>query len=728
MLEQNITDPVPPHDHPRRFRAISRRVLEAGVVLLFGAVFAATVISFSRSASPTFDEVAFLPAGYSYLRWDDYRLSPDHPPLTKQLAALPLLWRANWPAQVDLQNGEVPTGTENDGESHLRRTWAMSFEESNNYYPYYAFGRSFFYGTRPGALPHPKANPSPVTMPPDPSAFYNQADDLVFWGRMPILLLGLCLALLVFLWAREWFGMAGGILSLALFCFDPNFTAHSGLVTTDVGVSLFIFGAVYFLWRICRRLEVASVVLFLLFFGLAFVTKFSAILLLPIFWLTVLGRMISPEPLLIGAAGKVKLVSPASRMALFAGLFGLALLGTYATIWASYSFRYSAAKNPEMAVKAEAQILRAGSPGSGPSGGAVESRVPYRKPGCFPIEAAVRGSAATKKLLATAPLGQVSDNDILKIMDTVPLGPGGKLILFAQKHRLLPEAYIYGFAYDELKSHVRGSFLLGNYSNTGFRSYFFNVFLLKTPLPALLLIIAALVLSLLRCVKKRWVPIFLLVPAGLYFLVAMTSHLNLGIRHLLPIYPFLYVLAGGLVLELDRWRRTARIAALLVMVGVIAVSSRIVFFPAHGLKWQIVAPHYLAYFNELAGGPANGFRELADSNLDWGQDLENLKLWLVAHDIKDPIYLCYFGMADPSFYQIAYYNMPGGCLFVPKQGFDVLKPGGIIAISATNLQGVYLSPEEQDAWRQILKHSVLVDTVGYSIFIYKFLPGFDGKG
>ena len=90
---------------------------------------------------------------------------------------------------------------------------------------------------------------------------------------------------------------------------------------------LFMFGAVYFLWRICRRLEATSVVLFLLFFGLAFVTKFSAVLLLPIFWLTVLGRMLSPEPLLIGAAGRVKLASRTSKMALFAGLFGAGLAG-----------------------------------------------------------------------------------------------------------------------------------------------------------------------------------------------------------------------------------------------------------------------------------------------------------------------------------------------------------------------------------------------------------------
>ena len=266
MLEQNITNPVPPHDHFRRVSAISRRGLEAGVVLLFCAVFAAMVISFSRNSSATYDEVAHLPAGYSYLHWDDYRLNPEHPPLVKKLAALPLLWRTGWPAKVDLQNGEVSTRPETDGESSLRRAWAMSFEDSNAYYD---FGRNFLYGTRPGALSHTGANPSPVTMPPAPESFYNQADNLVFWGRMPILLLGLGLALLVFLWAREWFGLAGGILSLALFCFDPNFIAHSGQVTTDVGISLFLFGAVYFLWRICRRLEVASVVLFLLFFGVA---------------------------------------------------------------------------------------------------------------------------------------------------------------------------------------------------------------------------------------------------------------------------------------------------------------------------------------------------------------------------------------------------------------------------------------------------------------------------
>ncbi len=697
--------------------------METGLVLLFGAIFATSVVSFSRQASPTYDEVAFLPAGYSYLHWKDYRLNPEHPPLVKMLAALPLLGRTNWPAEVALQNGEAPNRAATDSESLLRRAWAMSLESGDAYYD---FGHFFLYGTRPGTLPQPEADTSPVPLPADPQAFYNQADDLIFSGRLPVLLLGLGLAMLVFLWAREWFGLGGGTVALALFCFDPNFIAHSGQVTTDVGVALFMFGTIYFLWRICRRPNVTCVILFLLFFALAFVTKFSAVLLLPLFWLTVLGRIISPEPLPIGPAGQARLVSRTSKAALFAGLFSLALLVTYATIWASYSFRYSAAQNPETAARAEAQILGAGKPAAGQPEGEVESRVPYRKLGYFPIEAAVRGSAAIEKLLTTSPRGVLGNDDILKTMATVPLGLGGNLILFAQRHHVLPEAYIYGFAHAEMKNLVRASFLLGKYSHTGFRSYFFYAFLLKTPLPALLLILIALILCLRRCSDRRGPVIFLVVPAGLYFLAATLSHLNIGLRHLLPMYPFLYVLAGGLVLESGCWRRTTRIVALLATVGAIALSSRIVFFPVGGLKWQPISSHYLAYFNELAGGPANGSQELSDSNLDWGQDLKNLKLWLAAHGIQDPVYLCYFGMADPRYYGMAHYNLRGGYRYEPQQGFEVLKPGGLIAISATNLQGVYLSPADWDAWRQILAHATPVGTVGYSIFIYKFL-GFDSK-
>jgi hypothetical protein len=518
----------------------------------------------------------------------------------------------------------------------------------------------------------------------------------------------------VFFWAREWFGFGGGILALTLFCFDPNFIAHSGLATTDMAVSLFLFGAIYFLWRTSRRMEVGSVVLFLIFFSLAFATKFSAVLLLPMFWLTAGGRIFSPEPLPVGAAGKLALTSPASKTAWFAGLFAAGLLTAYAAIWASYSFRYAAAKDPTTIAAGQTQILKAGTP------------APRPESGNFPIETALQQSAVIKQLLAGAPPGPAGNDAIQKSPAPPAVGWRGQLILFARKHRLLPEAFLYGFVRCEMTSDLRSSFLLGHHSNSGFRSYFAYAFLLKTPLPALLLIITGLVLSLRRCGARRGPVIFLLAPAGLYFLAATLSNLNIGQRHLLPMYPFLYVLAGGLVLELNRWRRATRIVVLLAVAGMIAVSSRVVFFPANGSKWQPVAPHYLAYFNELAGGPANGFKELVDSNLDWGQDLKHLKRWLDAHGIQEPVCLCYFGTADPRFYQIAYYNLPGGYFFEPEQGYERLRPGGLLVISATNLQGAYFSPAYRQALQQVLARCRLVDVIGYSIFIYQF-EGFDGQ-
>ncbi len=219
---------------------------------------------------------------------------------------------------------------------------------------------------------------------------------------------------------------------------------------------------------------------------------------------------------------------------------------------------------------------------------------------------------------------------------------------------------------------------------------------------------------------------FLILPAAFYFAVAVAMRLDIGQRHLLPVYPFLYVLAGSLALEWKRFRRPARIVTAILLLLWIAVSSQFVFFPFNHQPWQKVAPHYLSYFNELAGGPANGYKELVDSNLDWGQDLRALKPWLDQHQITNPIYLCYFGTADPRYYGILHYNLPGGYAFEPSEGFDSLKPGGIIAISATSLQGVYISPDVWDVWRQILNHSIPVGRVGDSIFIYQFL-GFDGK-
>jgi hypothetical protein len=155
----------------------------------------------------------------------------------------------------------------------------------------------------------------------------------------------------------------------------------------------------------------------------------------------------------------------------------------------------------------------------------------------------------------------------------------------------------------------------------------------------------------------------------------------------------------------------------MIALGAVAVSASVVFAP----PWKpvIIYPDYLAYFNEFAGGPRNGYTCLVDSNLDWGQDLKKLKHWLDRHKIAEPINLCYFGMADPRYYQIPHVNLLGGCVFEPEEPFQAARIPGYLAISATNLQGVYLSAQGRALWARFLQDAHLIDTIGYSIFIYR---------
>jgi tetratricopeptide (TPR) repeat protein len=99
-------------------------------------------------------------------------------------------------------------------------------------------------------------------------------------------------------------------------------------------------------------------------------------------------------------------------------------------------------------------------------------------------------------------------------------------------------------------------------------------------------------------------------------------------------------------------------------------------------------PYYLAYFNQLAGGPRNAYKHLVDSSLDWGQDLCRLKRWLKEHDLdgagKAPVYLAYFGTARPSYYHIRATEL---CRTEPR--FPAPLSEGVYCISATALQQIY---------------------------------------
>jgi 4-amino-4-deoxy-L-arabinose transferase-like glycosyltransferase len=244
-------------------------------------------------------------------------------------------------------------------------------------------------------------------------------------------------------------------------------------------------------------------------------------------------------------------------------------------------------------------------------------------------------------------------------------------------------------------------FLMGQYSD-GWWYYFMVACLIKTPIAGLLFLAVAGVLFARRILKGKWIDeAFLLVPAAVVFWFFSLHDLQMGLRYVLPIYPFLFVFSS----------QAARL-----FVGHIA---RMAFYLA-AIGWYIGAscyihPHYLAYFNELVGGPDNGWNYLVDSNLDWGQDLKGLKRYMVEHDIPR-ITLSYFGSDTPDRYGIAYNWIP---IFALRDVDAAHRPSilkGWVAISATNLREACFVNKDLSAYFKTHKP---VAKIGYSIFIYK---------
>lgn len=253
------------------------------------------------------------------------------------------------------------------------------------------------------------------------------------------------------------------------------------------------------------------------------------------------------------------------------------------------------------------------------------------------------------------------------------------------------------------------AFLLGQYSGSGWWYYFPVAFLLKTPLPTLLLLAETAAISLWQRGPQRPSPFnridlaALLIPPLGYFTIALTSEINLGYRHLLPLLPFLVVFAAVALTYLGALRRWRLAAGLALWLGAATL---------------LIHPHHLSFFNLLAGGPDGGWRYLVDSNIDWGQDLPELADWMTQNDAPW-VYLSYFGEARPEYYGIAYRGLdsfpprlmaPNARIFYPSDPAP-----GLYAISVTNLQGVHFADHDLYAW---FRQRVPLAKIGYSIFVY----------
>jgi hypothetical protein len=187
--------------------------------------------------------------------------------------------------------------------------------------------------------------------------------------------------------------------------------------------------------------------------------------------------------------------------------------------------------------------------------------------------------------------------------------------------------------------------------------------------------------------------LFLTIPPALYLAVAMSSHMNIGVRHVLPIYAFLGILIGGAVVVLvNRQRRWIYVFAALILFQMIT-SLR-------------AFPTYISYVNEAWGGQKNAWWLLSDSNADWAQQLKATKKYLDSRGIKD-CWFVYFaeGVIDTSYYGIPCKALPApDAMWVEEKFYDTPEViDGMVLISAGNLSGFEFGPGELNPYEQFKK-------------------------
>lgn len=550
----------------------------------------------AQQKAPTYDESLHLFAGYSHLKWGDFRVNPEHPPLAKALAALPLL-------AMDIDASEITPPRRNAVQKAKDFGWILAAR--------------FVLDNR-------------------------GQQNLFLYPKLVMIGLAAALGAFIFLWARALYGVAAGIIALVLYGFDPNILAHSSIIHTDIPFTLCFFAGSYFYWCAAQRLTWGSLFGASLLFALSAVVKFSFLAILPVWALLGILQVFSARPQRSDITSPELTYKPRQKIALQSIILGSALIAAYFSIWSAYGFRFDAV-----------------------GGGTDQLRI-----------------------------GRLVDKESWLSV----------LAILNAKYFMLPEAWLYGLL-DAIRASDRESYLLGRIYPHGTWLYFPVAFMVKTPLPTLIALLVAVMVSLGRR-SLRGAESFLLIPAAVFFAIACSSNLNIGLRHILPIYPFLFVWIGGVLSPL--WSSRARAARLGVsLLGIWLLIS----------TWR-VSPDYLAFFNELAGGPGGGHRVLVDSNLDWGQDLKGLRDWMSAHGVSR-IQLAYFGTLDPAYYGIDANPLPGTLTFLsPPRIGDHAAPSHI-AISATYLKGLYLWNRDQYA---SFRQQRPVAVIGHSIWVFRLNP------
>ena len=281
-----------------------------------------------------------------------------------------------------------------------------------------------------------------------------------------------------------------------------------------------------------------------------------------------------------------------------------------------------------------------------------------------------------------------------------------KGLALVAKWKLLPESYIYGLTDVRIMSDFYQSYLFGNVYPHGVYSYFPATFLIKSTLTLLILLVVAIVAIATGRLSGWREILFLTIPPAFYLLIAMASRMNIGLRHILPMYAFLWVLvAGGAAAFIKKDRRWAY-----------AVIALLVFQAVSGARTY---PAYMAYANEVWGGPSQTYKYLSDSNADWGQQLKDVKRYLDDHGIKD----CWFVYFAEGVVDYKYYGIPckplltADSLWVNEKIEAPPAVDGPVLISAGDLSGFEFGPGALNPYAQFqtLKPKAVID---YAVFVY----------
>ena len=411
----------------------------------------------------------------------------------------------------------------------------------------------------------------------------NDAPAIVARGRLAASGFAVALGALVWAWSRRRFGPTGGLVSLGLYVLSPTLLAHGALMTSDVAAAFFFTAFLWCFERMLERMSVGRMLLSAATLGCLFVTKASAVLALPVatvilavhLWRHRASRAVAPV---------------AGALAVHAAIVPL-------IIWAAYGFRFAA----------------------NPTGDPAQSR--FQAPWASVLDETAPGGASARPLPVAA-------------------------IAFAREHRLLPEAFLYGYAHVWKFSRGRGTFFRGEITDSGRLAFFPYTFAVKTPLAAFGIFALAAAAWIARrragdapppaSPPDAMLPLVVLVLV--YGTAALMSDLNLGVRHLMPVFPALFILSGAAGHWVDSAPATTR-----------ARGARIALFALGAALLIEVAwwfPNYLAYFNGLVA-PRRAYRHLVDSSLDWGQDLPALARALERRPRHEAQFLAYFGTASP---------------------------------------------------------------------------------